>query len=84
MSMKPIKIIKIQDGIVTAKILDDKDPLNTIRFDEMSLSGITIHAHWEDCSNGWMCSNCYRDSTYDTKYCPHCGAKMDEEVEIDE
>lgn len=36
-----------------------------------------VHAHWEDCSNGWMCSNCFRDSTYDTEYCPHCGAKMD-------
>lgn len=40
-----------------------------------------IHAHWEDCSNGWMCSNCYRDSTYDTEYCPHCGAKMNEEAD---
>lgn len=40
-----------------------------------------IHAHWEDCSNGWMCSNCQRDSSHDTRYCPHCGAKMDEVVE---
>jgi len=39
-----------------------------------------VHAHWEDCSNGWMCSNCERDSRRDTDYCPKCGAKMDEEV----
>ena len=36
------------------------------------------HAHWEDCTNGWMCSNCQRDNSRDTKYCPNCGAKMDE------
>lgn len=38
------------------------------------------HGHWEDCSNGWMCSVCNRDSSRDTDYCPHCGAKMDEEM----
>ena len=37
-----------------------------------------VHAHWEDCTNGWMCSNCQRDNSRDTKYCPNCGAKMDE------
>ena len=33
--------------------------------------------HWIDSSNGWMCSECNRDNTYDTNYCPNCGAKMD-------
>lgn len=37
------------------------------------------HGRWEDCSNGWMCSVCNRDSSRDTDYCPHCGAKMDKE-----
>lgn len=32
--------------------------------------------HWEDSSNGWMCSKCKQDSTLDTEYCPHCHAKM--------
>ena len=32
--------------------------------------------HWEDCSNGWMCSNCYRDVTYESDFCPICGADM--------
>ena len=36
------------------------------------------HGRWIDSSNGWMCSVCERDSTYDTPYCPHCGALMDE------
>ena len=35
------------------------------------------HGRWIDSSNGWMCSVCERDSTYDTLYCPHCGARMD-------
>lgn len=35
--------------------------------------------HWEDCSNGWMCSECERDNCEDTKYCPNCGAKMESE-----
>lgn len=33
-------------------------------------------AKWEDCSNGWMCSKCCRDSTYDYNKCPHCGRTM--------
>lgn len=32
--------------------------------------------HWEDCSNGWMCSKCKTDHRTDTKYCPNCGARM--------
>ena len=34
--------------------------------------------HWEDCSNGWMCSNCYKDVSHWSDFCPHCGAKMEE------
>ena len=40
------------------------------------------HGRWIDCSNGWMCSMCERDSIYDTSYCPHCGALMDEAVDM--
>ena len=32
--------------------------------------------HWEDCSNGWMCSNCNRDVSYESNFCPNCGADM--------
>ena len=32
--------------------------------------------HWEDCSNGWRCTCCDRDSRKDTKFCPNCGADM--------
>lgn len=35
------------------------------------------HGRWIDCSNGWMCSECEQDNTYDKPYCPNCGAKMD-------
>ena len=34
-------------------------------------------ARWEDCSNGWTCSNCYQDRTHTSKFCPNCGAKME-------
>ena len=46
-----------------------------------------IHAHWirypdcgvTKCSNcGWSIEECW-----DSDYCPHCGAKMDETVEDD-
>ena len=33
-------------------------------------------AVWEDCSNGWMCSNCFRDFSYAYKKCPNCNATM--------
>ena len=35
------------------------------------------YGRWEDCSNGWMCTNCFHDSAHDTRYCPNCGARMD-------
>ena len=31
---------------------------------------------WIDSSNGWMCSECNKDNTLDTNYCPNCGTKM--------
>ena len=34
------------------------------------------YGRWEDCSNGWMCSNCYKDSTKEYDFCPNCGARM--------
>ena len=81
--MKNIKIIKIQDGIVTAKILDEVSPIQASSSDNSIVIYRVIHAHWEDCSNGWMCSNCQRGSSHDTRYCPHCGAKMDEVINDD-
>lgn len=32
--------------------------------------------YWIESSNGWMCSECNKDNTFDTNYCPNCGAKM--------
>ena len=40
--------------------------------------------YWIDSSNGWMCSECNRDNTYDTNYCPNCGAKMVEPQESED
>lgn len=40
------------------------------------------HGKWLDCSNGWMCSVCKNDSSKDSNYCPHCGAKMDFKIEF--
>ena len=51
-----------------------------------------VHAHWED--KGWagmICSNCGENAIeghYDyqvlSKYCPYCGAKMDESEDKNE
>lgn len=40
-----------------------------------------VHAHWIDADYGkWKkCSHCFRTNQYYSKYCPWCGAKMDEE-----
>ena len=53
-----------------------------------------VHAHWFESywgATGAECSNChcviptydmdYQEVKHDFKYCPYCGAKMDEEVE---
>jgi len=34
------------------------------------------HGRWIDSSNGWMCSECGQDNTYDKPWCPNCGARM--------
>lgn len=40
--------------------------------------------HWIDSSNGWMCSECNKDNTFDTNYCPNCGARMVDPQESEE
>jgi hypothetical protein len=47
-----------------------------------------VHAHWKNWGcEGTVCSNCYGRVLYEcdehekkSKYCPHCGAQMDEVV----
>lgn len=41
------------------------------------------HGRWIDSSNGWMCSECKQDNTYDKPWCPNCGAKMDAKEDED-
>lgn len=42
-----------------------------------------VHGHWIICSDGYYpyCSKCKQEpgGKNMTNYCPHCGAKMDEE-----
>ncbi len=50
-----------------------------------------VHGHWEFGCGGsyngilqvdlWDCSRCGESCGYKSKYCPNCGAKMDEECE---
>ena len=40
--------------------------------------------HWIDSSNGWMCSECNKDNTFDTNYCPNCGCRMVEPQESED
>lgn len=41
------------------------------------------HGRWlYSCVYGkveWVCNQCEQDANTKTKYCPHCGARMDEE-----
>lgn len=45
-----------------------------------------VHAHWIEHTNVYECSKCGIVRAKGTmgiyNYCPHCGAKMDEEVEV--
>lgn len=49
-----------------------------------------VHAHWKKWGcEGTVCSNCYGRVLYEcdeqekkSKFCPHCGAQMDEGVKI--
>lgn len=40
-----------------------------------------VHGKWEADPCGWHCSECGGDGRSGWKYCPNCGAKMDEEDE---
>ena len=41
-----------------------------------------VHAYWMDNGANYKCSNCGNtEPYYDMLYCPHCGARMDEEEE---
>ena len=31
--------------------------------------------HWEDCSNGWMCSSCGRDVSHESDFCLTVGQR---------
>lgn len=38
------------------------------------------HGHWNEEMGGYVCCLCEGFSDFATNYCPHCGAKMDEEA----
>lgn len=39
-----------------------------------------LHAHWVGDIEGCQCSNCKSHQNLASRYCPYCGARMDEEV----
>ena len=43
----------------------------------------TKRGEWEDCSNGWMCSECSSSFIHEYNFCPKCGADMREAREDD-
>lgn len=61
-----------------------KDLFNLI--DRMPLvdGGFTRHRHWDEEMGGYVCSECEGYSDFATNYCPYCGAKMDEVVDVQE
>lgn len=46
-----------------------------------SVTSITVpRGAWQGKFNGWVCSNCHNYQIHKTKFCPACGAKMQEEA----
>ena len=69
----------ISDGENTGYCTEDVD-LSLIQREDVAP---VIHAHWIHWSRSDECSNCgYDTGKYESpsKYCPACGAKMDEEM----
>ena len=44
--------------------------------EELEASRPVRRGRWEDCSSGWMCSNCSWTQIRESNYCPNCGADM--------
>ena len=61
-------------GMIISKVLDKAGRA----LSEMPATDVqpVRYGEWEDCSNGSMCSCCCHDVTYETSFCPYCGADM--------
>ena len=55
------------------------------RLDTMSVVEERKHGHWEDIDlDTSVCSVCKKPQEYETKYCPECGAKMENNGDDDD
>lgn len=43
---------------------------------EMAKEKFKTKGHWSDNPIKWVCSNCKRDNSYKSNFCPECGADM--------
>lgn len=74
----------IAEMVVTVSDIDDAPTVQAFQTVQDVIIEIPVrHGRWEDCSNGWMCSECGDEwSPTDAKmifgfnYCPNCGARM--------
>ena len=73
-------LLKMQYRIDDSATLSTRDVVNVEDIEDApSVTPKEKVGHWEDSSNGWMCSICDREYSYDTNYCPNCGARMESE-----
>ena len=55
------------------------------RLDTMPVVEERKHGHWEDIDlDTSVCSVCKKPQEYETKYCPECGAKMENNGDDDD
>lgn len=76
------ELLKKQD-ILRAELAEERE--RSARW--LRESEPVVHAHWvHDANNLYGCSNCLGRETMSPKklknYCPHCGAHMDEKLEL--
>ena len=80
--MRLIDADALKDDFCAMKFPTDRMNVLELIDNQPTITAEQKHGRWEDCSNGWMCSECTVDSEKDYDFCPNCGARMDAEIEV--
>ena len=66
-------------GMFTVGIMQAIDEQPTIDAEPVRHGKWIYHIDSESIGETWICSECNGEELCKTKFCPHCGARMDEE-----
>lgn len=84
------KVVAVEEAISILETATGKSPaLSCLSAFEAFCEGFERgvnqkHGHWVSDRHGFICSQCKEYNYFPHKYCPDCGAIMDEEAEDDE